>query len=63
MGDDNTAEILNTFFSNIVSNFKIERYSNCAPLTNNIRDPVLKCILKYRNHPNIPAAGEAYNKN
>ena len=58
MGDDNTTEVLNTFFSNIVSNLKIEGYSNCDPLANNIRDPVLKCIVKYRNHPSILAIGE-----
>ena len=49
MGDGNTAEVLNTFFCNIVSSLKIEGYSNCDPLANNIRDPVLKCIVKYRN--------------
>ena len=54
---------MNTFFSNIVSNLKIEGYSNCDPLANNIRDPVLKCIVKYRNHPSILAIGEVYNKN
>ena len=63
MGDDNTAEVLNTFFSNIVSNLKIEGYSNCDPLANNIRDPVLKYIVKYRNHPSILVIGEVYNKN
>ena len=41
----------------------IEGYSNCDPLANNIRDPVLKCIVKYRNHPSILAIGEVYNKN
>ena len=54
---------MNTFFSNIVSNLKIEGYSSCDPLNNNIRDPVLKCIVKYRNHPSILAIGEVYNKN
>ena len=63
MSDDNTAEVLNTFFSNIVSNLKIEGHSNCDPLANNIKDPVLKCIVKYRNHPSILAIGEVYNKN
>ena len=63
IGDDNTAKVLNTFFSNIVSNLKIEEYSNCDPLANNIRDPVLKCIVKYRNHLSILAIGEVYNKN
>ena len=62
-GDGNTAEVLNSFFSNIVSNLKTEGYSNCDPLANNIRDPVLKCIVKYRTHPSILAIGEVYNKN
>ena len=63
MGDDNTAEVLNILFSNTVSNLKIEGYSNCDTLANNIRDPVLKCIIKYRIHPSILAIGEVYNKN
>ena len=63
MGNDNTAEVLNTLFSNIVSNLKIEGYSNCDPLANNIRDPVLKCVVKYRNHPIILAIGQVYHKN
>ena len=45
MGDDNTAEVLNTFFSDIVGNLKIEGYSNGDPFANNIRDPVFKCIV------------------
>ena len=59
MGDDNTAKIP---FSNIVSNLNIEGYSNCDPLANNIRDPVLKCIVKYRNHPSILAIGEVFQR-
>ena len=63
MGDDNTAEVLNIFFSNIVSNRNIEEYSNCDPLVNHIRDSVLKCIVKYRNHPSTGGTGEVYHKN
>ena len=63
VGDNNTAEVLNTFFPNIVSNLKIEGYSSCDPLVNNIRDPVFKYTVKYRNHPSILAIGEVYNKN
>ena len=59
MGDDNTAKIP---FSNIVSNLNIEGYSNCEPLANNIRGPVLKCIVKYRNHPSILAIGEVFQR-
>ena len=63
MGDDNIVEVLNTFFSNIVSDLKIEGYSNRDPLANNIRHLVLKCRLKCRNHPSILAIAEVYNKN
>ena len=62
IGDYNTAKVLNTFFSNIVSNINIAEYSNCKPLANNISDPVLKCVVKYRNHPSILAIGEVFNK-
>ena len=62
MGHDNTPEVLNTLFPNIVSNLKIEEYSNCDNLIDNIRDPVFKCVVKYRNHPSILAIEEVYNK-
>ena len=58
MGDVNIAEVLNTFFANIVSILKIEGYLNCDPLASNFSDPVLKCVLKYRIHPSIVAIGE-----
>ena len=49
------AEILNNFFSNIVQNLDISRYSNDEPLVSNINDAILKAILKYRNLPSIIA--------
>ena len=49
----NAAQILNTFFSNIVSNLKIAEYANCDPISDNINDPVIKSTVKYRNHPSI----------
>ena len=51
--DINTAQILNTFFSNIVSNLKIAEYANCDSISDNINDPVIKSIVKYRNHTSI----------
>ena len=53
--DYNTGEVLNTFLFNIASNLNIAEYSNCEPLANKISDPVLKCVVKYRNHPSILA--------
>ena len=61
-GDYNTAKVLNTPFSNIVSNLNITGYSNWKPLANNISDPVLKCVVKHRNHPSMVAIGEVCNK-
>ena len=34
--NDDTARVLNTFFSNIVSDLKIPDYSNCEP----VKEPV-----------------------
>ena len=51
MDDCNPIKVLSTFFSNIVSYLNIAEYSNCEPLANNISDPILKCVVTYRNHP------------
>ena len=59
MGNDSdSARVLNTFFSNIVSNLKIADYTKCEPLSQFISDPVLKSMVKYRNHPSILKIGE-----
>ena len=63
MGEYNTVKVLNTFFSNIVSNLDISEYSNYEPLANNISGTVLKCVVKYRNYPSMLAIGEVCNKN
>ena len=60
--DRNTAQILNTFFSNIVSNLKIAEYANCDPISDNINDPVIKSNVQYRNHPSILKIGEVCNR-
>ena len=53
--DLETAEVLNNFFSNIVQNRDISRYSNDEPLVSNTTDATLKAIFKYRNHSSIIA--------
>ena len=50
-----TAEVLNNFFSKIVRNLYISRYSNDEPLVSNTNDAILKAIFKCRNHPSIIA--------
>ena len=53
-----TAEVLNEFFSNIVKNLKIPEYENLNCNFQKVKDPVLKAILKYKNHPSIIAIKE-----
>ena len=51
--ESETAESLNSFFSNIIKNLNISRYSEFDPVTENIADPTLKAIFKYKEHPVI----------
>ena len=53
--DNEVAEVLNTFFSNIVSNLSIPEYPVNDPFIDNINDPILKAIFKYKSHPSIKA--------
>ena len=50
-----TAEVLNAFFSNIVQNLDIQQCNMDDPICENINDPLLKAIVRYRNHPSIVA--------
>ena len=53
--DSKTANVLNTFFSTIISNLNILEYPVSDPISNDVSDPVLKSVLKYKDHPNIKA--------
>ena len=53
--DLQTAEVLNTFFGNRVKNLEINQYSNFDPEINNVKDPTLRAILKYKDQPSILA--------
>ena len=53
--DSKTANVLNTFFSTIISNLNIPEYQVPDPISNDVSDPALKSILKYKNHPSIKA--------
>ena len=44
-----TAEIFNDFFRNFVKNLNISQYSDFDPIIENVKDPTLKAILKYKN--------------
>ena len=53
-----TAKILNEFFSNIVKYLKIPEYENLNRNFEKVKDPALKAILKYKNHPSVIAIKE-----
>ena len=53
--DLETTEVLNTFFGNVVKNLEINQYPNFDPVINNVKDPTLRAILKYKDHPSILA--------
>ena len=44
--ESETAETLNSFFSNTVKNPNISKYSEFLYVTENITDPTLKAIFK-----------------
>ena len=46
---------MNTFFPTIISNLNIYEYPVSVPIPNDISDPVLESILKYKGHPSIKA--------
>ena len=53
--ESETAESLNSFFSNIVKNLNISRDSEFDPVTENTADPTPKAMFKYKDHPSILA--------
>ena len=48
-----TAAVFNNIFGNIVKNLNISQYSDFDSITKNVKDPILKTILKYKKHPSI----------
>ena len=46
---------MNTFFFTIISNLNVAEYPVSDPISSDINDPVLKSILKYKDHPSIKA--------
>ena len=56
-----TAETFNNFFSNIVQENNISKFNSNNSVTEIIKDPVFKAILKFKNHPSILSIQE-YSK-
>ena len=55
-----TAKVLNEFFSNVVTNLNITQFNQIDQIPENISDPVIKAIVKYRAHPSIIASKKNY---
>ena len=51
--ESETVEILNKFFSNIVRSINIPVDNDFDPIIENMKEPVLKAIVKYKNYPSI----------
>ena len=64
--DNETDNIMNTFFSNIsntVINLNVPEHHEYEGISRNISDPILKAITKYKNHPSIKAITRVSNLN
>ena len=59
--DEETAKVLNNFFSTIIQNLKIPQYKEQDPISASISDPVMRAVVKYRVHPCIIAVKENCN--
>ena len=51
--DSEIAEALNDFFSNIVKDLNISRYSELDSVAENTTETTLRAIFKYKYHPPI----------
>ena len=57
---EEVAKKLNNFFANAVKNLNNPNYEYCDSLEDNIDDPILEAITKWRNHPSTLAIGAEY---
>ena len=49
---------MNKFFSNVVTNLNISQFNQIDQTSENISDPVIIAIMKYRAHPSVIAIKE-----
>ena len=57
------AELFNKFFANIVKELNLAIDEEFLVNADHIRDPVLRAIEKYKNHPSVKAISDKYDKN
>ena len=60
--NENTAQVLNTVFSDIAGSLNIPKYITNDPISDNISDLIIRLIVKYRKHPSILTIGEVRNE-
>ena len=53
--DKETVKVLNEFFSKVVTRLNIPQFNQIKRTSENISDPVIKAIVKYRAHPSVIA--------
>ena len=53
-----SAETLNIVFGNVIKNLMIPKYSEYDLLIDRVENRTIRTILKYTNHPSIPAIRE-----
>ena len=53
--DRKTSNVLNIFFSTIISNLNISEHAVSDCISNDINDRVLRSIVKYKDYPSIKA--------
>ena len=51
--DKETVKVLNEFFSKVVTRLNIPQFNQIKRTSENISDPVIKAIVKYRAHPSV----------
>ena len=52
-GDKETTKVLSEFFSNVGTYLNIPQFNQIDRTSENISDPVIKAILKYRAHASV----------
>ena len=61
--DKETEENFYSFFTNVIKNLSISRSLRSDPLMRKIqKDPILKALFKYQNHPSIIAIQNNHRK-
>ena len=59
--DEKTATVLNNFFSDVITSLNIPQYNETETVSQNINDPLIAVIIKYRSHPSIIAIKDKCN--